>query len=236
MSPLLARIRNHGPIARFPALHNLALTGSYMGVQATLAAPLCPSLQHFTGPCDLLPLVLLDTSCRRLTLLPCMPEELLKALEGVDPAPSITTLTLSLLPPQLRGWATPHGVFNRFSAVVDLRLHITSNVTLTEVEDYTEEGLLEIFVAILRAPIALEKATISWHSEHRIMGMQYGFESALRSAVPGLRSLCLEANDRSVSLSRMPGREFAPVIPSSPRLPPTSRVSGWWEALGTGTA
>jgi hypothetical protein len=68
-----------------------------------------------------------------------MPEELLKALEGVDPAPSITTLTLSLLPPQLRGWATPHGVFNRFSAVVDLRLHITSNVTLTEEEDYTQE-------------------------------------------------------------------------------------------------
>jgi hypothetical protein len=83
------------------------------------------------------------------------------------------------------------------------------------------QDLLEIFVAILRAPIALEKATISWHSEHKIMGMQYGFESALRIAVPGLRSLCLEANDRSVSLSRRPGREFGNLF----TVPPLLRVS-----------
>ncbi|KAJ6526727.1 hypothetical protein B0H19DRAFT_1275578 [Mycena capillaripes] len=197
--PFLMRIRNHGLIARFPALRNLTITGKSGGQNHAVDTPPCPLLGHFTGPCAYLPLVLPGTSCTHLTLLPCGPDELLHALRRMGQAPSITNLTLLLSHAQLFHWTSCQEVFDRLPAVVDLQLEIIAegDTNSTEAQLYTTESLLQLFVEFLRAPDALERATIRWSPGDQIMCLLHGLDSALSSAIPKLRNLRMETGSRS---------------------------------------
>ncbi|KAJ7451376.1 hypothetical protein FB451DRAFT_1186312 [Mycena latifolia] len=191
-------LQDQGAIALFPALRNLTITGTLVERQNALqfGTSLCPLLEHFTGSCTLLPRVLPGTSCTHLTLDPCTPHELLRALLQTGHAPSITTVTLRLSPTHLSAWSTAQAVWELFPGVVDLQLNMMLHAKSTEAQVHTQESLLQIFTEILLAPTALERATIRWNPEDEIMGMLHGLDLRLRRVVPGLRSLHLEGGSR----------------------------------------
>jgi hypothetical protein len=54
------------------------------------------------------------------------------------------------------------------------------------------KSLLQLLVEILSAPTSLDRATIRWSPEDKIMGLLHGLDETLRCAVSGLRNLQLE--------------------------------------------
>ncbi|KAJ7146262.1 hypothetical protein C8R44DRAFT_973091 [Mycena epipterygia] len=192
--------RIHTCVARFPAIRDLTVLtlNCLVGAIPVPIAPLGRHLQRYTGPSALLPSVFAGAAPVHIEPTFDTPAKLLSVLRNARPPPSVTSLAIRVQNCDFVEGAPLTEILAMFPQLRHFSLTIAANEWHDEeyIEPLKKEIIPASLVAILKAPAALEHASIDWR-----LSPQYslkdlpGFDELrdiLRQAVPSLQTVDLD--------------------------------------------
>ncbi|KAJ7479344.1 hypothetical protein B0H11DRAFT_2027053 [Mycena galericulata] len=167
----------HACLSPFPAIEDLTLYVRGTCVADTLpTTALAPQLRRYTGPYQLLPLVLQHAAPSDIIISDRNAQHLLQVLQGsgADARGSITSLELSATYSDLFGFVLTD-ILTLFPRLTTLTVHIYAGKRPEEegadpaASDSPEEGAQALFAPLiwaLDAPHALTRAVLNWWDAH----------------------------------------------------------------------